>query len=75
MTTTSLTDFKRTLKTHGNSNFLTLEAKLAFLQLRQSFTKAPILYHFDLEYYIWIEIEASKYAIRGILSQLILESG
>ena len=34
------------------SDFLTLGAKLAFTKLRQAFFKAPILYHFDLEYHI-----------------------
>ena len=38
-----------------NSSFLTSEAKLAFLRLRQAFTEAPILYHFDLECNIQIE--------------------
>lgn len=63
------------LKTPGNSKFLTPEAKLAFSRLRQTFTKAPILHHFDPERYIQIETNASGYAIGGILSQLTPESG
>ena len=58
-----------------NSSFLTSEAKLAFLRLRQAFTEAPILHHFDPERYIRIETDASGYAIGGILSQLTPESG
>ena len=52
------------------SIFLTLDAKEAFNQLRQAFTKAPILRHFDLEYHIQIETNVSGYAIGGVLSQL-----
>ena len=52
-------------------DFLTLEAKLAFTELRQAFVKAPILHNFDSERYIRIETDASGYAIGGVLSQLI----
>ena len=55
------------------SDFLTPGAKLAFTELRQAFLKAPILYHFDPERHIWIETDASGYAIGGILSQLTSE--
>ena len=60
----------------GTENFslLTSEAKLAFLQLRQAFTEAPILYHFDLKRHIRLKTDASGYAIGGILSQLTAES-
>lgn len=34
--------------------FLTTGAKLAFLDLRQAFRRAPILHHWDLKYSIWI---------------------
>ena len=74
-TTSSPADAERTPKAPGNSNFLTPEAKLAFSRLRQAFTKAPILHHFDPERYIRIETDASGYAIGGILSQLTSESG
>ena len=59
-------------KTVG-SDFLTPGAKLAFTELRQAFLKAPILHHFDPERHIWIETDASGYAIGGILSQLTSE--
>ena len=68
-------DVERTPKSPGNSNFLIPEAKLAFLQLRQAFTKASILYHFDPERYIRIETDVCDYAIGGILSQITPESG
>ena len=38
--------------------------------MRQAFTKAPILQHFDPECHIRIETDASGYAIGGVLSQL-----
>lgn len=60
---------KALLKATGNSNFLTLEAKLVFLQLKHAFTKAPILYYFDSKRYIRIEINAFGYVIGSILSQ------
>ncbi len=50
--------------------FLTLEAKLAFIRLKQAFTEAPILHHFDPERHIRIETDASGYAIGRLLSQL-----
>ena len=62
-------------KANDDSIFLTLEAKLAFLRLRQGFTEAFILYHFDPEYYIRIETNASDYSIGSIVSQLTPESG
>ena len=74
-TTSSPADVDRTPKALGNSNFLTPEAKLVFSRLRQAFTEAPILHYFNPEGYIWIETDASDYAIGGILSQLIPESG
>ena len=51
-------------------NFLTPKARSAFNRLRLAFTKAPILRHFDPECHIWIETDASGYAIGGVLSQL-----
>ena len=59
----------------GNSNnseeskFLTSKAKEILNRLRQVFTKAPILWHFNSECYIQIETNASDYAIGGVLSQ------
>ena len=50
------------------SKFLTSKAKKAFNRLRQAFTKAPILWYFDLEYHIRIETDVLGYAIRRVLS-------
>ena len=65
---------ERSPLTSKNSNratgYLTPDTKRAFTQLRQAFTKAPILRHFDPECHIRIEIDASGYAIGGVLSQL-----
>ena len=52
----------------GEPTFLTPSAREAFYQLRQAFTKAPILRHFDPECHIRIETDASGYAIGGVLS-------
>ena len=41
-------------KTVGSSNFLTFEARLAFIELRQAFLKLLIFHHFDPKYYILI---------------------
>ena len=57
------------------SNYLTLDAKRSFDQLRQVFTEAPNLQHFDLEQYIWVETDLSKYAIGEMLSQLTNDLG
>ena len=54
-------------------DFLTPGAKLAFTKLKQVFFKALILHHFDLERHIWIGMDASGYAIGGVLSQLTLD--
>ena len=63
---------KRTKSVHNleEPKFLTSKAKKAFNCLRQAFTKAPILQHFDPEYHIRIETNTSGYAIGGVLSQL-----
>ena len=58
------------LGTTGEPMFLTPGAREAFNQLKQAFTKAPILRHFDPECHIGIETDALGYAIGGVLSQL-----
>ncbi len=54
--------------------FFTSRARKAYTELTQAFMGASILNHFDLEYHIRIEINASGYAIGGILSQLPLDN-
>ena len=56
--------------TKAKSKFLTLDARTAFNYLRLAFTEALILWHFDPECHIWIEINALGYAINRVLSQL-----
>ena len=51
-------------------DYLTLDARQAFIQSKQAFTKAPIRRHFDPKYHIQIETDASGYAIGRVLSQL-----
>ena len=58
----------------GDPNFLTSDAKKNFNYLRLLFIKALILWHFDPESHIRIEIDASGYAIDRVLSQLNLDS-
>ena len=57
------------------SNYLTPDAKRAFDQLRQAFTKVPILQHFDPEQYIRVEIDVSGHIIGKLLSQLSNDLG
>ena len=52
------------------SNYLIPNAKRTFDQLRQAFTKAPILQHFVGEQYIRVKTDASGHTIGGVLSQL-----
>ena len=65
-----LTNFNAT---ENSPKFLTPDAKTTFNRLRLSFTKASIFRHFNPEYHIWIEIDASGYAIGDVLSQLAFE--
>ena len=55
---------------NGATGYLTPNTRRAFTELRQAFNKTPILQHFDPEYHIRIETDASGYAIGGVLSQL-----
>lgn len=50
------------------------DAEHAFRNLREAFTRAPIMRHFDLERPIKVETDASGFAIAGILSQLYEDS-
>ena len=59
----------------SEAGFFNPKAYLAFTQFRKVFTKALILYHFDLKRYIRIKIDALGYAIGEVLSQLDFEMG
>lgn len=48
--------------------FLTFETRLVFIQLRQTFIKALILYYFDLTCHIWVKTNVLGYAIDIVLS-------
>ena len=49
-------------------SFLTPEARSNFNCLRLAFTKAPILWYYNLECHIWIKTDVSGYAIGVVLS-------
>ena len=72
-------DFIKPVRRAEKPSFLTLDARRAFTQLRQAFTEAPILRHFDPEHHIRIETDASGYAIGyaigGVLSQMTFRNG
>ena len=56
--------------TESGPSFLIPEVRSTFNRLWLAFTKAPILWHFNPEYYIWIETDALGYVIGGVLSEL-----
>ena len=68
-------DFTKPVRRAEEPSFLTPDARRAFTQLRQAFTEAPILRHFDPERHIRIETDVSSYTIGGIPSQMTSETG
>ena len=46
---------------------------MVFNQLQLVFNKTPILWHFNLEYYIWIQTNTSSYDISVVLNLLIFK--
>ena len=54
----------------GAIEYFISEARIAFTQLKQAFTKAPIFQYFNLKYHIQIETNKSGYAICKVFSQL-----
>ena len=65
------TDFAKSKANEAfGTDFLTCEARAVFIRLQKAFTEVPILHHSDPEPHIWIETNASGYAIGGVLSQL-----
>ena len=62
---------KRSIKGIKTESFdWPVEAKKAFRRLREVFTKAPLLCHFDSELLIRVETDASDFDLIGILTQL-----
>ena len=59
---------------NGATGYLISDARQAFTQLRQVFSKALILQHFDLECHIRIETDVTSYGISKFLSQLTLNN-
>lgn len=53
-----LAKFKLFVKSSFKSNFFIFEAKLILAKLKQTFIKTSIFYFFDLEYQIYIKINA-----------------
>ena len=49
---------------------MTNEARQAFAMLKRAFVTAPMLAHFDPDQPLWLEANASKFAIASILPQL-----
>ena len=49
-------------------SFLIPKARIAFNRLQLAFTKAPILWYFDLQCHIWIKTNTLGYAISDVLS-------
>ena len=64
---------KKDVKAAKRSDDLTSATKKIFHHLRHAFIQAPIFQHFDPEWHIQIETNASGYAIGGVLSQLTLD--
>ena len=67
-------DFTKPMHGTEKPSFLTPNTRQAFIQLRQVFTEAPILQHFDSERTIRIETDVFGYAIGSVLSQMTLET-
>ena len=64
----SMSGIEKRIGAMGKPTFLTSNAREFFNQLRQAFTKVPILRDFDPECHIRIETNISGYAIGGVLN-------
>ena len=67
-------DFTKPVRRAEEPSFLTPDARRAFTQLRQAFTEALILRHFDPERHIRIKTDVSGYVIGSVLSQMTSET-
>ena len=62
---------KRSIKGIKTESFdWPVEAEKTFRRLREVFTKAPLLYHFDLELLIRVKTNALDFDLTDILTQL-----
>ena len=68
-------NFTKPVRGVEETSFLTPNSRQAFIQLRQAFTKAPILLYFDPKRHIRIITDASSYAIGVVLSLMTSEKG
>lgn len=57
----------------SKTDLLTSITKKVFIYLQKTFIGAPILRYFHSEYYIYIETDASGYAISRVLNQITLD--
>ncbi len=69
LTKTKKSDFARA--NYSEMDFFISEAKKTFIYLWKAFSEALILRHFDPERHIRIETNTLRYAISGVLSQMI----
>ena len=69
-----MSKFKKMIKSNDFLDFFTSRTRQIFIKLRQAFIRALILYHYNLECYILIEINVLGYLMGKILSQLILDN-
>lgn len=56
--------------TTGNKITFDGPARTAFERLKQAFTEAPVLVHFDPELKTYVETDASDWIVSGIMSQM-----
>ena len=56
-------------------SFFIFETEFIFIQLKKAFTKTLILYYFNSEHHIQIEINILDYAIGRIQNQLTFKTG
>lgn len=61
-------------KSNRATGYLNSDFKKDFIQLKQTFTQALILQHFDPKRYIRIQTDTLDHAIGRVLSQLILNN-
>ena len=53
--------------------FFISRAQMTFTKLKQAFIKAPTLHHFNLERHIWVETDASGFAISEVFNHSTLD--